>query len=473
MQLPGLFLNSGQQESLKEVKGISVENILSNITDLDVMINVSHKSIDLDKLKELTRLVIKSNYSRVEKVKLNIETKFNKRVLEVNSVSSIDKMKDSLPYILSAFIITSIFLFGLFYISKNVKKSLDGLNEVIAKKDLSGSLSFKKETANDSAQSKSRAESGDVANISNVEKYYKLIEQIKESLPQNYEVVSELISFNFQLRDFQKLVVLIEAIPADQKDQVYAGLSSENVKAFKDYLVFNGDDLYSDGSLLLESAQNVIKMLSLAAINKENFYSYYLKEISSSLNVKSISVIIKELTINEFMYFIEFVDKASLGFAIASSSFDPMKLSADFRELSKEEIKSCVDKISTLLMQTSEQDKKDPRESILPYLVGDSEAIVMKKLNVNNSNSFEVFVERNLLKVTSFIKDQDYEEIVWSLALFKESLRDEIIVAMPDILAERLLKETYKLSKESLIMKSIIITFLDQVNPSLEQGQSA
>lgn len=471
MQLPGLFLDSGSQESLKEVDSITEESVLAHIKTLAINLTVTQSNIDLQKAKVLTELVVKSNYSRADAIDLQVQVNYSAPVIapQIQNLSS--KVQSIAPYIGIALCFLVVGMIGLYLAISNFKKSIQGLNEIIEKKDFGGSISLKQPQI--PQESQKRKKSAALTNNSSalaVDKYYELVQKIRENLESHYEVISQMISFNFHLEEYQKIVVLMEVIPADKRDRVYASLPSANVKKFKDYLIFNGDDLYDDGNLLLEAAKDIIKMISLSTINSENFYSYYLKEISSGLNVKEISTIINDLTINEFMYFIEFVDKASLGFAMASSQFDSMKLTADYRALDQAEVKLCVDKISKSLMVNSNQKALDPRESILPFLTGEMEKVVSSKLNIDETHTFDYLVKNNLSKVADYLKDLQYEDMVSTLSLFKEPLRDDLIVKMPDILAERLLKETYALSKASLSMKSVLIRHLQVITPVLEQS---
>ncbi|MCT4640885.1 MAG: hypothetical protein N4A33_01220 [Bacteriovoracaceae bacterium] len=460
MQLPGLFLESGTQEPLKEVRGINEENILANITDMSVSINLTYDGIDNSQVRELVREIIAANYSRIEAIQLDVTVDYKEPLITSDNKSFTYKIKNALPYIIAA----GVFLFAIvmlfLHILRGLKGSMDALNGVIASKDFSGNLSIKADSLAPKEEQKSKA----LAKRSNgpdaIDKYYQLVEKIKLVLSSNYEVVSQMITFNFHLEEYEKVMVLMEAIPSDKRDLVYQKVSDKNVKKFKDFLVYNGDDLYDSGESLLLSAKHITKMISLSAINPENFYSYYLKQICGALTTAQIAMVINKLTINEFMFFIEFVDKASLSFAMASSGFDSMKLSADYKALSEDDIRLCVDKISKLVVENDSSLTDDPREAILPYLTSEMEEVVLSKLNLPKEHSFNFIVSNNIQKVASYLKELEYEQMVLTLSNFSESLRDSFISEMPDILAERLLKETYTLSKDSLVYKSRLSQFL-------------
>ena len=98
----------------------------------------------------------------------------------------------------------------------------------------------------------------------------------------------------------------------------------------------------------------------------------------------------------------------------------------------------------------------DVREKLLPFLDEESEKIVLNKLSLTSTHSFERLLESNLEFVSSHLSNLVYHDKCGLLANFKTETRKTFINMMPELVKERLNQESFEIQESSLYLKAIL-----------------
>ena len=247
MQLPGLFLDEEIQGDLKEVKEVSMENILSHISVINIDIVSSEKNLDVSTLDSTVRKIVKSNYNRFEEIDLKLNISFDEKLMQDQSKSNVDSslltdefknngmdfVRDNLLYIVS---VVGFFLLALFvYFIRDLSGSVKSVRDTIEKKDLSPASKL-----DNSSELKDRQRDSDdqvAKEQKSTGEYNNIVEGMRSMLSDYSEIFSEMISFNMNTENFVDLAILMEVIPKKTRASVYKQLPDEKVSRFRKFLL--------------------------------------------------------------------------------------------------------------------------------------------------------------------------------------------------------------------------------------------
>ena len=197
----------------------------------------------------------------------------------------------------------------------------------------------------------------------------------------------------------------------------------------------------------------------------DNFYRFYLGKVLKSFHIETLKTFLNECKINELMYVMEFVEPAKLSFIVSDPEFDTMKLTANYRPLSDDEVKCVIDKLVDMVTRDKHEEVLlDPSEKLLPYLAGDAALAVSQKLGQSSEDSFEALLAKHIQYVVEYIRGLEKQDAVAIMALFSEGLRDQIIAALPDIIGQRLLDAEFTVGVKSYEIKAILYLKLMDVD---------
>lgn len=466
LKLPSLFINADQQKKLKEVKSITIENVLSHIRSMDLIISSPYDIVDQEKMKDKIKAVLRSNYNRADVVKLNISFSKTENILVDNRESSlttpnythvVSDLKKLSPYLLYG--IGALFLgFILFLLvfKRSMKQMTSALDDIEVSGNLTANLtppkSMQKDLmiGNDGGNRQLQNAGGNEASISS---YLELVDKIRFLVKKNKELVHEMILLHFRLGEVHKILILLNILETKEREMLYESLPANHLKDLKNFVVNEGEFLYEDEQKLNNIAQEIFRVISIANVKPESFYQIYLKKIILSLSAVEIANVIRACSSKELMYFLENVDGVKLAFVTATHDFGDINFNQESKDLDGEETKKFVHKLAKFLYVKDAVVEGNGKAKLIPHLSEEMEAKYIESMGISKELSFKNLVGRNIDFVKDYIKALDFEDINDILALFSDEERKVIISVLPEIVAERLQSRTFELSEKSFALK--------------------
>ena len=217
-------------------------------------------------------------------------------------------------------------------------------------------------------------------------------------------------------------------------------------------------------------AEKMMNLLKLSYIDPDQFYSYYFKTIVNRLDTKDFQKVINQSSSNELMFLTEYAQTNKVAFAMMNSNFDKESLTCDYRDLSQQEVKLYLEKISNICFVSEENHYSDVREKLMPYLSSELEEVVLGKLQLNVRDSFSTLVETNFDYVCQFMQSLVYVDKRELIAVFDPTLRDKILKSLPEIVSERLAGEKIEMTESSLYLKSVLYKDLASLESESSQN---
>ena len=468
LQLPSLFMGTDQLEKLKEIKTISIENVLANISRINISISSPYDILDEALMLENVRSILAANYERANKVKLKVSF-IKSRALLVDRRSQslstpmymnlIDDIKQIAPYALSAVVLLFMGFILFLYL---FKKSMGEINVSLDSMDVGGSahqqpqpgqspfnaLEVVKTNQDDHLPGNSSFNRG-----MGISTYIELVEKIKFLVKDDHELIEEMILLHFHLGEKDKILVLLNILTDHDKTELYKKISRSHMKDLKEYVINSGEKLYRDEERLNSIAQEFFRFISIAMIKPESFYQIYLKKIIQSFSASEIANVIRACNEKEVMYFIENVDGVKMGFVSATHDLGKIKFSQETEEFTEDEVKKFVHKLSRFIYVKGTVLESNKNTKIIPHLSDEMESSYIKSMGISADLGFKQLVHSNLDLSQEFLKRLDFESLAACLALFKVEERETLMSGLPELVVERILNRSLDVSETSFVLK--------------------
>jgi hypothetical protein len=464
LQLPSLFIDADQQNKLKEVKSITVESVLGHIRRMNLTISSPYDIVDQAKMKAKIKTILASNYSRASKTKIEIKFSKTEDFLVDNRESSlttpnythvVSDLKKLSPYVLGAIgVIFLGFLLFLLLFKRSMTKMTSALDEMEVSGNLTASLEQPKQKNMMLEEFKNKNElANSSASKGNIASYIELVDRIRYLVKKNKELVLEMISLHFHIGEVQKIMILLNILEPDEREELYEKLPANHMKDLKEFVVHDGELLYQDEAKINEIAQEIFRVISIANVKPESFYQIYLKKIIISLTSSEIANVIRACTSKELMYFLENVDGVKLAFVTATNDLGSIDFNHEEKELSGDETKRFVHKLAKFLYAKDAVVEGNAKAKLIPHLSDEMEEQYIEKMGISKDLSFKNLVVKNMEFVQNYIKELDFEDINDVLALFSEEEQKQFISVLPEIVGERLQSRVFELSENSFAIK--------------------
>ncbi|MFT6630999.1 MAG: hypothetical protein ACJAS4_000945 [Bacteriovoracaceae bacterium] len=465
LQLPSLFIDANQQNKLKEVKSITVENVLSHIRTMKLTISSPYDIVDQVKMKEKIKTILASNYSRAKEIKIEITFSKTQDFLVDNRASSlttpnythvVSDLKKLSPYVFGGIgIIFLGFLMFLWMFKRSMHKMTNALDDIEVSGNLTASIAQpkSKELTLDKGRMNQELQDRSSNGKEDISSYIELVDRIRYLVKKNKELVMEMITLHFHIGEVHKIMILLNILEPIEREELYTLLSARHIKDLKNFVVNDGDILYQDEKKLNEIAREIFRVISIANVKPESFYQIYLKKIILSLSAAEVVSVIRACTSKELMYFLENVDGVKLAFVSATHDLSDIEFHEQSEELTTEETKNFVHKLAKFIYAKDALIDGNSKANLIPHLSHAMEAKYIEKMGISTELSFKNLVGSNIEYVQEYIKELEFDDINDILALFNEEEQKSIISVMPEIVAERLSSRSFKLSENSFVLK--------------------
>ena len=465
LQLPSLFIDATQQNKLKEVKSITIDNVLSHIKEIKLTISSPYDIVDQVKMKEKIKTILASNYSRAKQIKIDITFSKTQDFLVDNRESSlttpnythvVSDLKKLSPYVIGAIGIIFIgFLMFLWMFKRSMHKMTNALDDIEVSGNLTASLAQpkSKELALDKNRMNQSLQDQSSNGKEDISSYIELVDRIRCLVKKNKELVIEMITLHFHIGEVHKIMILLNILEPIEREELYTMLSARHMKDLKDFVVHDGDILYQDEKKLNEIAREIFRVISIANVKPESFYQIYLKKIILSLSAVEVANVIRACTSKELMYFLENVDGVKLAFVSATHDLGDIEFHEQSEELTTEETQSFVHKLAKFIYAKDAVIEGNAKAKLIPHLSHAMEEKYIEKMGISKELSFKNLIGSNIEFVQDYIKELEFEDINDILALFNEEEQKAIISVMPEIVAERLASRVFELSENSFVLK--------------------
>jgi hypothetical protein len=462
LQLPSLFIDKDQQRDLIEVKNIEIEHILSHIKSIDLKLSSPYDIVDKDGMNENLKSVLASNYSKANKVKLNITYSKTKELLVDNRKKSlstpkymnvINDFKKLRPYVLG---IIGALLLGLLIFLALFKRSMSKMVSAIDDIEFSGNITAKlSNQKQDNLPALSSHENRQLASGSggNISSYIELLEKIKFLVKKNKNLLFEMINLHFKLGEVAKILVLLNIVDNKERESLYKKIPANHLKDLQDFVINEGELLYKDEEKLNNIAQEIFRVISIAMVKPGSFYQIYLKKIIVSLSASEIANVIRSCTQRELMYFMENVDGVKLAFVCATNDFSNIEFGDEKVELNTEEVKKFVQKLAKFIYVKSSTLEGNANAKIIPHLSSEMEEKYIESMGISRELSFNNLVIENSEYTENSIKERSFEDIHDFLVLFDQEQQDHFISILPELVGERLKSRHFEFSENTFRLK--------------------
>lgn len=475
MQLPSLFIDADQQKKLKEVKNITIENVLGHIRVIQLTISTPYDVVDQELMKKKVTEVLASNYYRTDKIELKILFSKTPEVLKDNRDSSlttpnythvVSDLKKLSPYMLTAIAVMFVGLILFLWMFKNsMKQMTSAIDDIEVSGNLTANLEMPKSqsrelTFGDEKNRNLPSASGE----NNISSYIELVDKIRYLVKKNKSLVHEMISLHFHLGEVNKILILLNILDISEREELYKTLPANHLKDLKKFVVNEGELLYQDELKLNGIAQEIFRVISIANVKPESFYQIYLKKIIISLSANEIANVIRACNSKELMYFLENVDGVKLAFVSATHDLGDIDFKQNSKDLNQEETKKFVHKLAKFIYVKDAVIEGNGKAKLIPHLSEEMEAKYIESMGLSQELSFKNLVSSQMEVVQEYVKNLSFEDINDILALFNEELQKVIVSVLPDLVAERLESRTFTLNENSFVLKIDLYTKLKETH---------
>jgi hypothetical protein len=475
VDLPGFYYSAGPDKM--QLSDYTDEMIFQHLKEVKIGLTYHQTNYSADFLNSKIKQVVKVKFPEMTEDSINVETKLEEAPYKT-------ELKDNLEDILNRFLSSPlkvmlaekdfsrfwnanykyIFAFVAIFIGLSVAVltfSLSGkigsIADVIKSKTFGGQGLLQTPPAQ--TLELKQASQG-INHEETFESYVSALEHLRLMTQQEQKLFNEVLVLKLITEDFPTLLVILDVLQKERKDNFLGNMDKGKKERFKNYLVGSGQKALRDETFLKEQAVRTIKLIKVAALFPADLYYMVAVDLICSLGTNELSELITSSSSAEKAFVVELVGPNELAYLIQKDSLSVADIKSPSKVLSKEDIVELLVKAANILGKHRVQLRSEKLELIYSQLEAEKAETFAETVDLDPSIRFEFLFSAHKESALQYLQGLNFERIASIYPLLPSIIQEDLLNELPELLGERLKFTRRDISAESLKLKGEFYFYL-------------